>query len=784
MIKFLRSLFRSKPEKKTESEQKQRKSAPASDPLDLLQRRAGWEEGERPNPIQKGIEDFPMNEMNQRLQAVGDGKMFIAKVGDSDESNQISMKLQSNYQVPELLASWYMSQSFIGYQSCAIIAQHWLVDKACSMIGQDASRNGWELKSASADSDDLEIEEYHKLREFDQQFKLKENLAQLDRFKNIFGIRVAIFCVDSDDPEYYEKPFNIDGIRKGTYKGISQVDPYWMMPMMTAQSTSDPSSIHFYDPEYWVISGVKYHRSHLIIARAPEPADILKPTYIFGGVPLTQRIYERVYAAERTANEAPLLALNKRTTALHVDVEKALTQFSGFMKKLQTWIMLRDNHAVKILGKEEVMEQFDTNLSDFDSVIMNQYQLVAAIAKTPATKLLGTSPKGFNATGEFEMKSYHEELESTQEHVFCPLLDRHYEILAKSLGIDCTVKIVFNPVDSLTTKELAEINKLKSDTYQLDVNSGAVSPEEVRQRLKSDQRSGYTNLTDDDANSTPGMSPENLAEFEKAGAQEQKAQNEQMRGTAAITVANAKAEGDNEANALVRGAGDPPMAPNITAPLKLAEPGIVLPSPEQTTVAILGKLVSALELIESRLTPEGGAPEGGAHAGVQATVKPGVTGIEPSVVGIGGVVGQREQTKLPKMKVNGMLITIENPRNSIRSGMDIDGATWSTKMPHHYGFIRGVKGTDGDELDAFIGPNLQSDTVFVINQNDPRTGEFDEHKCMIGFDSEEDAVAAYKKSFSDDWKGFGDVVGLSMDQFKHWLQSVPGPTEQIRTGTR
>jgi len=35
--------------------------------------------------------------------------------------------------------------------------------------------------------------------------------------------------------------------------------------------------------------------------------------YMYGGIPVSQRIMERVYAAERTANEGPLLAMSKRT---------------------------------------------------------------------------------------------------------------------------------------------------------------------------------------------------------------------------------------------------------------------------------------------------------------------------------------------------------------------------------------------------------------------------------------------------------------------------------------
>ncbi|WLW40809.1 hypothetical protein GNAINCEL_00027 [Serratia phage KKP 3709] len=324
-----------------------------------------------------------------------DGKVLDIKKAADDGMCPTPMspaKLRpSEYSVPDSIQGWYMSQGFIGYQACALIAQHWLVDKACTLAGEDAVRNGWTLKADGGDELTLELKS--KIDDLDIEFGVHKHMTEMFRFTNIFGIRVLIYVVDSDDPLYYEKPFNIDGVTKGSYRGISQIDPYWMTPMLTSECMANPASIHFYDPEFWMINGLKYHRSHLIISRTAQPADILKPTYYFGGIPLVQRIYERVYAAERTANEAPLLAMNKRTTAIHVDLEKAVLNEDKFLDRIRLWVKFRDNHAVKVLGMEETLDQFDTSLADFDSVIMNQYQLVASIAKTPATKLLGDFSK-------------------------------------------------------------------------------------------------------------------------------------------------------------------------------------------------------------------------------------------------------------------------------------------------------------------------------------------------------------------------------------------------------
>jgi len=740
------------------------------DPLDVTARSKGWRT-DAPNPIKATIDDFPIYQPRQSATFDSAGVMVM----DAEDAPVMS-KLNSQYAVPDQLQNWFMSQSFIGYQACSIIAQHWLVDKACSMPAEDAIRNGWEIKALGEDKA-LSKNDLDALRSRDVPFKIKQNLVELVRFKNIFGIRIAMFKVDSDDPLYYDKPFNIDGVTPNSYRGISQIDPYWMTPMMTAESVADPSGIHFYDPEYWVISGKKYHRSHLIIARGPQPADVLKPTYVFGGIPLTQRIYERVYAAERTANEAPLLSLSKRTTALHVDVDKALANQSKFEEKLMFWVKYRDNHAVKVLGKDETMEQFDTSLSDFDSVIMNQFQLVAAIAKVPATKLLGTSPKGFNATGEFETISYHEELESIQEHDMAPMIERHYLILGRSLGITTKLTVVFEPVDSVSATQQADLNDKKADTRQKYINMGATSADEVRDVLRDDKNSGFNRLSSEEANEAPGMSPENLANFQKAGAAEEKAGAAETTATEKGGQQPAAKPPEDDAPSAHVGVSDPSQP----EPPKPSKPSAQEPPDNAAMSSLVNSLFERLTALEQHLVPEGQDIQYDTAPATNRTSKPSVTGLAGSVAG--AILSQTDPTKHPKMKLGGLLLGIENPRGTIRQGMDLDGNNWSSKMPHHYGYIKGVAGADGDELDCFVGPNLKSDQVFVINQNDPKTGEFDEHKCMLGFDAPEDAKAAYQSSYQDGWQGFGDMIPMSMADFKAWVSDPNGCTMQLQAGS-
>lgn len=398
--------------------------------------------------------------------------------------------------IPTALMSWYFSQTFIGFQLMGIIAQHWLVNKACGMMARDAVRNGYEL--IRSDGEKLDTKTIERIQRADKKYRVRQNLEEFGRFTNIFGIRIAIFDVVSSDPEYYTKPFNIDGITPNSYRGISQVDPNWCTPILTGAALNDATSQYFYEPTYWMINGMKYHRSHLIIGRTEQPADVLKPTYQFAGISLTQQIFERIYAAERSANESPLLLMTKRTTSMKVDTNKVATNQRKFEERLTSWMRWRDNFAVLVHGEDEELNETDTTLSDVGDVVMQQYMLVSSIAEIPVARLLGTSPSGLNATGEFEMSSYYDSISTVQENRFSPLVDRHHQILARSMGLDFEISHNWRPLDTPTAEVLATVNKTKADTDQVLVLGGIVSPDEARQRLRQDPESGYNFLSDDE----------------------------------------------------------------------------------------------------------------------------------------------------------------------------------------------------------------------------------------------------------------------------------------------
>lgn len=120
-------------------------------------------------------------------------------------------------------------------------------------------------------------------------------------------------------------------------------------------------------------------------------------------------------------------------------------------------------------------------------------------------------------------------------------------------------------------------------------------------------------------------------------------------------------------------------------------------------------------------------------------------------------------------------ITIENPKGSVRSGIDTEGNKWETTMQNTYGYIRGTEGVDGDHIDVFLSDDIDGwngRKVFVVDQYNG-DGTFDEHKVMLGFNEADAAEAACFANYDRNWakKHKTVLTGVNLEEFEKWIES-------------
>ena len=442
--------------------------------------------------VQKTAKDF-------QIQTVDLNGVPVNGAMDSLEAQDIK-GLQSAYEPnimgQEIIFTHFAKQSFIGFNNCAILAQDWLINKAISAPCEDAIAFDYDITLKDVDITEEDKDIINKLKSLSEdkiRFNIRDICKTFAQNKRKYGQALCIPLIEGMD---YSLPFNIDAIRPKAYKGMTCIEPIWAAPVLDMEATTNPLSKRFYKPTWFRLpNGQLIHHTWFIFNIYGELSDILKPTYYFGGLPLPQLLYEQVYAADKTAKEAPMLAQSKRLNYIEGNLNAFIADNSRLSATLKIMSWLRNNWGWLLIKKDQKIGQLDTTLTDFDAVTMLGYQIVSAISCVPSARLLETSPKGWQSTGSFESDSYKQLQQGIQRLDYVPILDLHYKLLAKSeFDIDKNYSCVFSEIDTPTEKERAEIREINSRTDSNYINSGVIAPDEVRTILREDVNSGYNAL--------------------------------------------------------------------------------------------------------------------------------------------------------------------------------------------------------------------------------------------------------------------------------------------------
>lgn len=387
--------------------------------------------------------------------------------------------------------------NFIGYQNCAILRQNPIVDKCCTMPARDAMSSGYKVLYAD-DGKKAKIGELESFVDRSQEeYQIQDVCIRAEINSKQFGwaLIVPTFNIEVD----MENEFDVESIPRGSYTGMTVIDPYWITYDFDQASLTDPTSKFFYQPTWYSFpTGTKYkriHRSWCIKLINSPVADFLKPTYFFGGVSLAQQIYEAVYAYEKALNEAMLLLLTKRSYVADAEMSNYMANPQEVNAILEATSEIHSNYGiwVKQIGSE--VKQMDTSLTGLEEVINACAQRICAIANIRSEKLFNMSIKGLNSSGTFELSDYKQHLKRIQKDDYLPIISRHNILMSKSEKGKVKKMIAeFNPIDTPDELTKAKIREIDARTASMRLGGKITDIKEERIHLITDPNGGFSTL--------------------------------------------------------------------------------------------------------------------------------------------------------------------------------------------------------------------------------------------------------------------------------------------------
>ncbi|WMC00310.1 putative portal protein [Acinetobacter phage Ab69] len=280
---------------------------------------------------------------------------------------------------------------------------------------------------------------------------------------------------------------NEKGVKKGSLKGFTVIEPLWSTPSM--YNANNPLESDFFVPKQWWVMGKNVHHSRLLTLIMRPVGQMLKPAYNFYGMSMSQLMLPYVQRHQSIVDAVAKLITMFSLTGIKTDMSAILQGDEGganqLISRLKTLALGRDNQGVVALdGESEEFFQINTPLSGLDTLLDKFTQMLAYPSKIPVLKIFGTPTAGLGNTSDGEIRYFTIVYQRSKKRI-------SYRRSKLSLIACNSIKFVFNPLYQLDDNEQADVNLKKAQTAQIYIQEGVIDNEEARQALNDDEDSGY-----------------------------------------------------------------------------------------------------------------------------------------------------------------------------------------------------------------------------------------------------------------------------------------------------
>ena len=419
--------------------------------------------------------------------------------------------------------------NFMGYAALQNIAQNGLIRACVETVTDDMTRNWIELTrtgdNADADSNGAD-DRIDAINEEFERLELRKVMHEACALTGYYG-GCLLYLDTGASGEYLKNPLNLDPLfslearDKGFLKAIHPIDPINVFP--GTYNATNPLAADYYRPSIWWVLGKQVHATRLLRIVANEAPLIYKPSYNFLGIPQAQILWDYVLHFQKNRDAANRL-LNKFSMLVFKTAMGDILQGYGSLDQLDSRMQIlarnQSNDGVFAIDREaEDVVKVETPLSGVTDIVKQSLEQLAAMNRTPAVKLLGISPSGFNATGESDLRNYYDHVLSQQEKMMRQAIKDVLDIVQISLfgEVDGAIDFTFRPLSEDDKNATAITQQVKANTLCALLDRDIISPEEARRVLITDPASGLNNLDPDELpepqeeEGLPGMGSESLA---------------------------------------------------------------------------------------------------------------------------------------------------------------------------------------------------------------------------------------------------------------------------------
>lgn len=324
----------------------------------------------------------------------------------------------------------------------------------------------------------------------EEHHKVAAKLSHAARLADLHGGSAIIVGADASNPEM---PLTPRRVGKGGLKYLTVVS---RTSLNTPEMDNDPRSPTFGQPLYYELvtptgMGVRLHPSRVIAFFGPDRLDDEITRIDPWGDSRLLAVYDAIHHAALTQQGIAELVHEAKIDVIQIDNLGSKigndSQQSDLTKRFAYANMVKSINRMLLLDKNEVWERKQTSFTGLPEVLDRYLQIVAAAADIPATRLLGTTSKGLNNSGDGDLRNYYDSLVGRRQKHIGPQL----AYLDMILWVDATGSIPRDayaewcPMWQMSEKEKAEIAEKRANTSKIYAEMGALDENALRKGIEN-----------------------------------------------------------------------------------------------------------------------------------------------------------------------------------------------------------------------------------------------------------------------------------------------------------
>lgn len=389
----------------------------------------------------------------------------------------------------------------------------WVVGQVIDTVAEDMTKAGIDIQTNEGDND------IKKIQAKIVDLGIWTSMCSLIKWGRLYGGAIAVIQIKGQE---LSSPLKLDSVSKDQFDGLVVYDRWQLNPDLTQVIKSGPEmGLPMYynivnnptqnEPDSKTATGqLRVHHSRCIRNIGIELPYFQAITEMMWGESFLERMWDRLISFDNsTMSSANLIErANNRTIGIEGlreivaaggKAQQGLEAQFAMMREFQT------NEGLTLMDKNDTFTSTSYSFAGLDGVLLQFGQQLAGASGIPLVRLFGQSPAGLSATGDSDLRTYYDNINSQQNAKIRQAWNLLLQVLWRSVtGDACPNDMYFEfvPLWQMSTLDKATVAKTNAETIIGAFDAGLVKRATAMKELResSGNTGVFTNITDEEIN--------------------------------------------------------------------------------------------------------------------------------------------------------------------------------------------------------------------------------------------------------------------------------------------